>query len=234
MREFLLDCLTKMGISPTDDCLNNFIKYNDLLIEWNEKMNLTAITEEKEVAIKHFSDSLFGASLIKEGAKVIDVGAGAGFPSLPLKILRTDLDILMLDSLGKRVNFLNEVINSLNLKKISAIHARAEELSRKEKRESFDVCVSRAVARLAVLCEYCLPYVKTGGHFLAYKGPENADEIAEAKKAIDVLGGEISDIKYCELPNSDITHTIIVIKKVRHTPQKYPRNGGKIAKSPIV
>ena len=234
MRNFLKESLCAIGVEADDNCLDNFIKYNDLLIEWNEKINLTAITEPSEVVIKHFTDSVTGEKLLGKGAKVIDVGAGAGFPSLPLKLVRDDLEVLMLDSLGKRVNFLNEVIGALSLEKISAIHARAEEVSKKDLRESFDACVSRAVARLSVLCEYCLPFVKVGGVFLAYKGPQGLDELNDAKKAISVLGGEVSEIKEYNLPNSDITHTIIVIKKVRQTPLKYPRNSGKISKSPIV
>ncbi len=234
MRNFLKESLCAIGVAADDICLDNFIKYNDLLIEWNEKINLTAITEPSEVVTKHFTDSVTGEKLLEKGAKVIDVGAGAGFPSLPLKLVRDDLEVLMLDSLGKRVNFLNEVIGALSLEKISAIHARAEEVSKKDLRESFDACVSRAVARLSVLCEYCLPFVKVGGVFLAYKGPQGLEELNDAKKAISVLGGEVSELKEYNLPNSDITHTIIVIKKVRQTPLKYPRNSGKISKSPIV
>ena len=177
MRNFLTESLKKAEINFDDKVIDNFIKYNDLLITWNEKINLTAITEPFEVVTKHFIDSSVGEGLIKEGARVIDVGAGAGFPSLPLKIVRSDLEVLMLDSLNKRVNFLNEVIGELSLSKISAVHGRAEEYAKKE-RESFDVCVSRAVARLSVLCEYCLPYVKVGGLFLAYKGPQAEDEIS--------------------------------------------------------
>ena len=233
MRNFLTESLKKAEINFDDKVIDNFIKYNDLLITWNEKINLTAITEPFEVVTKHFIDSSVGEGLIKEEARVIDVGAGAGFPSLPLKIVRSDLEVLMLDSLNKRVNFLNEVINELSLSGISAVHGRAEEYAKKE-RESFDVCVSRAVARLSVLCEYCLPYVKVGGVFLAYKGPQAEEEIVEAKRAIDILGGKVVDKKEYNLPDSDITHTIIVIKKVRQTPIKYPRNSGKIAKSPII
>ena len=233
MRNFLTESLKKAEINFDDKVIDNFIKYNDLLITWNEKINLTAITEPFEVVTKHFIDSSVGEGLIKEEARVIDVGAGAGFPSLPLKIVRSDLEVLMLDSLNKRVNFLNEVINELSLSGISAVHGRAEEYAKKE-RESFDVCVSRAVARLSVLCEYCLPYVKVGGVFLAYKGPQAEEEIVEAKRAIDILGGKVVDKKEYNLPDSDITHTIIVIKKVRQTPIKYPRNSGKIAKSHII
>lgn len=234
MRDFLKEKLLNENLPADELCLDRFMKYNELLLDWNEKINLTAITEPSEVVIKHFIDSVAAKEYLPSGAKVIDVGAGAGFPSLPLKLVRDDLDILMLDSLNKRVNFLNEVIGELSLKNITAVHGRAEELSKKGARESFDACVSRAVAKLSVLCEYCLPFVKVGGAFLAYKGPAPDEEIAESKRAISVLGGEIAQTHEYVLPDSDITHTIIVIKKVRQTPPKYPRNSGKISKSPIV
>ena len=233
MREFIRDGINFLGYEISEEQLDSLLRYSELLLSWNEKINLTAIREPREVAVKHFADSLTGLSLLPENARVIDVGAGAGFPSLPLKIMRDDISVTMLDSLNKRVSFLNEVISVLGLKKTAAIHARAEELAKKNGRESYDVCVSRAVARLCVLSEYCLPYVKIGGSFLAYKGPEVGGELEEAKAAIAALGGEVADIKRYNLPASDITHSIIVIKKIRQTPTKYPRNSGKISKSPI-
>lgn len=234
MRNFLKQCLTEMDFNVSENQLDSFMKYNELMLEWNEKINLTAITEQRDVVIKHFCDSTAALKLIPQGASVVDVGAGAGFPSLPLKIMRPDLKILMLDSLNKRINFLNEMTEKLSLENISAVHARAEELSKKELRESFDVCVSRAVARLCVLAELCIPFVKVGGSFLAYKGPAGIEEINEGKHAVELLGGEITEVKKYNLPNSDICHSVIVIKKVRQTPPKYPRNSGKISKTPIV
>ncbi len=233
MKEYLKRCLEQMGITCSQTQLEQFEAYRQLLAEWNEKINLTAICEPKEVALKHFTDCLCGLPWIPEGAKVIDVGSGAGFPGVPLKIMRPDLSVLLLDSLNKRVVFLEELISALGLSETTALHSRAEDAARGDLRERFDVATARAVANLTVLSEYCLPFVKIGGIFLAYKGSSGMEEIAEAKNAIAVLGGSLEEQeKYC-LPDSDICRTIAVIRKKKETPAKYPRNPGKIAKNPL-
>lgn len=212
--------------------IENFYKYMNLLLEWNEKMNLTAITEPNEVILKHFIDSLTISNLIKEGEKVIDVGTGAGFPGIPLSIVNND-NITLLDSLNKRIIFLEEVINKLELTNIKAVHARVEEFAKnKKEREMYDIATSRAVAPLNVLLEYLLPLVKIGGKCICMKG-SNTEEIDEAKNALKILGGEIEKIERITLPNSDITRNIIIVKKVKNTPLKYPRKPGTPSKEPI-
>lgn len=212
--------------------IENFYKYMNLLIEWNEKMNLTAITEPSEVILKHFVDSLTISNLIKKGDKVIDVGTGAGFPGIPLSIVNNE-NITLLDSLNKRIIFLEEVINKLQLTNIKAIHSRVEEFAKnKKEREMYDIATSRAVAPLNVLLEYLLPLVKVGGKCICMKG-SNTEEIEEAKNALKVLGGEIEKIEKITLPNSDIIRNIIIVKKVKETPLKYPRKPGTPSKEPI-
>ena len=210
--------------------------YKDMLIVWNEKMNLTAITDDREIILKHFVDCLAlcsGADM--SGKKIIDVGTGAGFPGVPVKIACPDIDITLLDSLNKRITFLNELTKALGLEKTDCVHMRAEDGGNdKGLRESFDMCISRAVANLAVLCEYCLPFVRVGGMFISMKGPDVSQEISEAEKAIKVLGGEISEIKKVSIPETDINHSLIIIKKIRSTPSKYPRKAGKVKKEPIM
>ena len=199
-------------------------------------MNLTAITDPEEAVVKHFVDSLtlLKALEIKKNAKVIDVGTGAGFPGIPLKIMRPDIELTLLDSLNKRVKFLNEVIAKLGLKGITAIHGRAEDYAKQgEYREQFDFVVSRAVANLASLSEYCLPYVKAGGFFVPYKSGSIDEELAEAEKAVSVLGGKIKQVQRFTLPESDIERTLVVVEKVKATPKKYPRKAGLPAKEPI-
>jgi len=213
-----------------------FKLYKSLLKEWNEKIDITTITEDKEVDIKHFLDSLMlvDTELFDADKKIIDIGTGGGFPGLPLKIYNDRLEVTLMDSLNKRINFLNQVIGSLGLKKIEAIHGRAEELSITPKyREQYDICVSRAVAQLNTLAEYCLPFVKVGGYFVAMKGPEYGVELNEAKNAIKILGGEVVDDYPVKIPESDIYHSIIIIKKLKNTPKKYPRGGGKPRKKPL-
>ena len=208
-------------------------KYAEMLIEKNKVMNLTAITEPQEIALKHFYDSLIPLKQldIPKGARVIDVGTGAGFPGMVLKIARPDIKLTLLDSLNKRLVFLQEVLDELGLE-ANIVHARAEEAARGELRESFDFAFARAVAQLNVLCEYCLPYVKVGGRFVAMKGRKAAEELADGKKAIQVLGGEMEAFIEDSLPGGDERGTVI-IKKISQLSPKYPRAGGKISKSPI-
>ena len=213
---------------------NQFEKYMKLLVEWNEKVNLTAITEHDDIILKHFVDSLTIEKYINNGASVIDVGTGAGFPGIPLKIYNESLDVTLLDSLNKRINFLNEVIKELDLEKIKTIHLRAEDGGKdKMLREKFDVATSRAVANLSTLSEYLLPFVKVGGEAICMKGPNVEDELKDAKKAIKILGGEVKKKKKIVLPNSDIERNIIIIKKVKPTPKSFPRKAGTPSKAPI-
>ncbi|WP_346940508.1 16S rRNA (guanine(527)-N(7))-methyltransferase RsmG [uncultured Clostridium sp.] len=215
---------------------NNFIQYKALIKEWNEKINLTAIIEDEEIIKKHFIDSIkvFEFPYVREAKKIIDIGTGGGFPGIPMKIVKPDSSIVLLDSLNKRINFLNEVIDKLELKDIKTIHGRAEDFAQKtEYREEFDLAVSRAVANLTVLLELCLPYVKVGGYFIALKGPAIEDEIKDSKVALKVLGGAIEEILEVNIAGSDLKHNLLVIKKVKDTPKKYPRKAGTVNKSPI-
>ena len=213
-----------------------FSTYKELLKEWNEKINITTITEDDEIDVKHFLDSLscLSLDLFDDKKSLIDIGTGGGFPGIPLKIMRENLDVTLLDSLNKRIIFLDEVIKDLGLRNIRAVHGRAEELSRtKEYREKFSIAISRAVASLDTLSEYCLPFVKVGGHFIAMKGPEIEEELKLSEKAIKLLGGNVVETKLITLPESDIVHSLIVIEKIRQTSQKYPRGGGKPRKNPL-
>lgn len=211
-----------------------FFKYMNLLIEWNEKINLTAIVEPKEVILKHFVDSITISKYIKVNGYIADVGTGAGFPGIPLKILRKDINVVLVDSLNKRINFLNEVINELELDNIKAIHNRAEEFGKnKEFREKFDVVTSRAVANLATLSEYLVPLAKVNGKCLCMKGPEIEEEVNAGNKAIEILGGTISNIYKFNLPQSDIGRTIVEITKIKSTNKKFPRKAGLPSKEPL-
>ena len=216
---------------------DKYYKYYSLLTEWNEKMNLTAITDEYSVATKHFLDcmAIFDHIEFKDGASVIDVGCGAGFPSAVMAIERPDLKITMLDSLNKRLNFLNCVIEEVPLPNCATLHARAEEFAnKKEYREKYDFAVSRAVANLASLCELCMGYVKVGGYFVALKGPSVTDEIKMAEKAIATLGGELQGVINYSIPTTDLCHNLVVIKKVRPMEKRFPRTSPKPIKEPIL
>ena len=235
LREFLKEAANKINITLTDHQLEQFLLYKDILLEWNNRINLTAITDPEEIIIKHFIDSLTCARYIKDGQRVIDVGTGAGFPGIPLKILFADrIQITLLDSLNKRVKFLNEAVASLKINDTNIMYARAEDAANNNQhRENYDIAVSRAVANLAGLSEYCLPFVKLGGFMASMKGPKIEDELKSVKKAMEVLGGSIEKIEKITLPMSDIIHAIIIIKKVKITPHNYPRKAGKIQKNPL-
>jgi 16S rRNA (guanine527-N7)-methyltransferase len=228
--------LGELGISLSDRQLEQFMEYYELLIEWNGFMNLTAITQFDEVCTKHFIDSLSLCKTLDLGGDitVIDVGTGAGFPGIPLKIAFPNLKVTLLDSLGKRVKFLNEVIQRLGLNNIEAIHGRAEDFAKAGMmRESFGLCVSRAVANLSTLSEYCLPYVKVGGYFIPYKSEKITEEMKAAVKAIEVLGAIVEGQDEFTLPDTDIYRNLFKIKKVKPTPKKYPRKAGLPSKEPL-
>ena len=225
---------SKIDINLDNEICNKLYNYMNLLLEWNEKINLTAITDEKEIILKHFIDSFTINKFINSGDKMLDIGTGAGFPGLPIKIIRAEVDVFLMDSLNKRINFLNEVIESLQLKNIEAFHSRAEEMAKNNKfREKFDVVTSRAVAKLNILLEYMLPYTKVNGKCLCMKGPNIEEEIKEAEKALKILGGEIEKIEKIILPHSNIERKIIIIRKKSATPLKYPRKAGMPTKEPL-
>lgn len=223
------------GIKLTDKEIESFRHYYQMLVEWNEKINLTAIVDEREVVIKHFIDSISVLPFFPDGASsMIDVGTGAGFPGIPIKIVKSSMHVTLLDSLEKRVRFLNSVIKETGLTGIDAIHGRAEDFGQnKEYREHYDIAIARAVSSLPVLCEYTMPFVRIGGYFIAMKGSNVEDEISEGRNAVTILGGEIEDVKTFKLPFESIERNIILVKKLRHTPTKYPRKSGKPSKSPI-
>lgn len=233
-KKVLYEKVKQIGIELKEEQLEKFYLYMNILLEWNEKINLTAITNEEEIILKHFVDSLTINKYIEEGKSIIDVGTGAGFPGIPIKILREDLKVTLLDSLNKRINFLNEVIEKLDLKNIECIHGRAEEFGKnKNYREKYDFATSRAVANMSTLSEYLIPFVKVGGKVLAMKGDKAEEELEEAKKAIKLLGGKVENIDNFYLPDSDIKRNIIIIKKIEKTERKFPRKPGTPAKEPI-
>lgn len=234
--EIMKTACANEGLAFDEDKYDKFIKYKELIKTWNEKINLTAITEDEEIVKKHFIDSIkvFRFSRFKEARRVIDVGTGAGFPGIPISIIEPNIEVVLLDSLNKRVNFLNEVIKDLKLSNISAVHGRAEDLAREKNfRESFDFAVSRAVANMAVLSELCIPYVKVNGYFIALKGPSVDEEINEGRKAVITLGGNINDILNVEVEGTELRHNLVIVKKVKETPKLYPRKAGTVSKKPI-
>lgn len=240
--DFFEEKAAAYGITLSEKQISMFVRYYELLVEWNSFMNLTAITEFDEVILKHFLDSITleyafskcGKSFEYRDKKMIDVGTGAGFPGIPLKILYPDMQITLLDSLNKRINFLNTVIEDLNLTGIETIHGRAEDYSKPgKKREQYDLCVSRAVANLSTLSEYCLPYVKMDGYFIPYKSEKIQDEIQAAGHAIQLLGGKIIGQAEFYLADTDIYRNLILIRKCDKTPGKYPRKSGLPAKEPL-
>lgn len=236
MRVFLEKAASEYGVELSEKQLQQFQRYYELLIEWNEKINLTAITEPQEVAVKHFIDSVSAWDKKRfEGAKsIIDVGTGAGFPGIPLKIFQPQLKLVLLDSLNKRIKFLQTVVDELQLDNVECIHARAEEGAKNPKlRENFDIAVSRAVARLPVLAEYCIPFVKVGGTFAALKGMKFAEEAEEGKKALQILGGSEPVSVEKKLPGLDDKRAVIYVKKIKSTPKKYPRKAGTPDKDPL-
>lgn len=229
--------ITEGQVLLTDVQLAQFEQYYDRLIEKNKVMNLTAITEREDVILKHFIDSLALARYVKlweKEYKIIDVGTGAGFPGIPLKIAFPNLQVTLFDSLNKRIKFLQKMIDTLKLKEITAVHGRAEEGARdKNMREKYDFAVSRAVANMAVLSEYCIPFVKVGGYFIPYKTGTVEEEITQGKKAIQILGGKIEKIEKLMLPDSDISRSFVFIKKEKQTPKAYPRKAGTASKQPL-
>ena len=234
--EALQDAAAKYGLKLTESQISDFNVYYELLVEWNQKINLTALTSPEDVAVKHIIDSLscFKQELFKPGTTLIDVGTGAGFPGLPLKIYYPELKLTLLDSLNKRVKFLQLVVDKLNLNGVEVIHARSEEVARQKKyREKFDLASARAVARLPILAEYCLPFVKVGGTFIALKGRQYEEEMTEADKAVKVLGGKIAEAVPVKLPGLEDKRAVIYIEKIKKTPAVYPRKAGTPERNPI-
>lgn len=233
MKKLIKDLFLKYNFNLTDFQINQFQKYFSFLVEENQKYNLTAITEEKEVIIKHFIDSVLPEKEIPQNASVIDVGTGAGFPGVPLKIVRPDIKLTLLDSLQKRINFLNQLLELLEIKNVIKVHSRAEDYT-KEKREKFDIATSRAVASIPTLSEYLIPYVKVGGKVLMYKGNKVHEEIEEGKTAIKTLGCNIEKIKEYSLDEVESKRFILILNKTKPTDKKYPRPKNLPKTKPIV
>ena len=232
LKEFMFQEFKTNGIKITDEQCSSLISFMGILIKENEKYNLTAITEPEDIIKKHFIDSCLSVEFIKKDSKIIDIGAGGGFPGIPLAILRPDCKFVLVDSVNKKVNFLKATIKSLNLSNCDAIWARSEELAQNtEYREFFDYCIARAVARLNSLCEYCLPFVKIWGEMIAYKSKDSKEEVLEAKNAIKALGGKLNSEKRFDLYGME--RTLILIKKEEKTPIKYPRGQNKAKTNPL-
>lgn len=232
----LIKGLEDLGLEVSDQQIEQLNTFYDLLVEWNKNMNLTGITEYEEVVVKHFLDSVNMIQVfdLKTVTTVIDVGTGAGFPGLPLKIVFPHLDIVLLDALNKRVQFMNHVIDAIGLTDVEAVHERAEILAQVEGyRENFDLCVSRAVSNLATLSEYCIPFVKKEGYFISYKSIQSDDEIDEAANALEILGGVKEQIIDKAIINTELDRRYVIIHKIENTPAKYPRKAGKPSKKPL-
>lgn len=228
--------LESKNIQSIDGMLRKFGTYMDGVLEWNEMVNLTSITEPTEFVVKHFIDSLICAEFpeYKEAAKIIDVGTGAGFPGVPLAIVSPEKEFVLMDSLNKRLKIIDELCQRADIQNVTTLHARAEELARnKAHREQYDLCVSRAVASMAVLAEYCLPFIKVGGFLMAYKGPDAEKEAADAENALSLLGGRVLEIRRGGLEEFVLDHRIVVIKKIKSTPSKFPRKAGTPTKEPL-
>ena len=233
--KIIIELSKKINVKIDESMCKQFYQYMKLLLEWNEKINLTAITEENEVIIKHFIDSLTIFKYIEDGETIIDIGTGAGFPGIPLAITKKENKITLVDSLNKRINFLLNVKKELNLNNVEAIHSRIEEIGKNNNyREQYNIVTSRAVAKLNVLLEYMMPLVKVGGMCICMKGSNIDDEIEQSKNALNILGGKVIKIDKMMLPNTDISRNIILIKKVNETPKQYPRKPGTPAKEPII
>lgn len=234
MKDIITNGAVRLGLNITEKQTEQLIKYARLLQEWNEKMNLTAITDDEGVAVKHFLDSMTALCTGKVGTKVIDVGTGAGFPGLVLKIMKPEIELTLLDSLNKRINFLKAVAEELELTGIEFIHARAEDGGRNNAlRAGFDTVVSRAVANMTTLSEWCIPFLRKNGYFLALKGPLADEELNGARRAVSILGGRVEGVYEADIPFSELHHKIIMVKKERQTPMKFPRKPGIAAKTSI-
>lgn len=231
-KEYFNSLLKQINIDLEDSKIEQFYIFKNKLLEWSERINLTTITEEKEILKKHFIDSIIPSKYIKENSKVLDVGTGAGFPGVPLKIVKEDIDITLLDAVNKKIIYLNDVIKTLKLNNIKTVHSRAEDFA-KENREKYDVVVSRAVANMATLSEYLLPFVKIGGIAICMKGPNIEEELNHAKKAINILGGIIQEVIEYTIPDTDLIYNLVIIKKEKTTPKQYPRKAGKPSNEPI-
>lgn len=230
----MIELSKKINIDITDEQLKKFYRYMYLLLEWNEKINLTAITETDEVILKHFIDSMTVFKYLVESKNIIDVGTGAGFPGIPIAIMNQNKNITLLDSLNKRINFLNEVCSELKINNIKTYHGRAEEFGHnKQHREKYDIAISRAVANMTTLVEYLIPFIKVGGRCICMKGNDIEEELEQAKFAIKELGGKIEKVERFNLPNSDMERNIIIITKTKETPNRYPRKAGTPSKMPL-
>ena len=234
--DLMLKSAEDVGLQFSKEQYEQFISYMKLLQEWNEKINLTAIVEDEEIIKKHFIDSMkaFKRDEFKKANTLIDVGTGAGFPGLPISVMNGQLSVTLLDSLNKRINFLNTVISELGLTNVTTIHSRAEDGARnKDLREKFDIATSRAVANMSVLSEFCLPYVKVGGNFIALKGPAVDQEIKESMNAIKLLGGEFINVCEVSIEGTELRHNLVVVKKIKECSKTYPRKAGLITKNPL-
>nr|WP_143160589.1 16S rRNA (guanine(527)-N(7))-methyltransferase RsmG [Clostridium grantii] len=232
----LKEACNDIGVEFTDEIFEKFDLYKDLLKEWNEKVNLTAILDDEEIFKKHFVDSIkiFNFKPLMEAKTLIDIGTGGGFPGIPIKIIKSDIKVTLLDSLNKRITVLNDVVSKLKLKDVELVHGRAEEyLNEKKLRDSFDIVTSRAVANLTTLCELCIPYVKVGGYFVSLKGPNAEEELDQSRNAIGTLGGKFVKIIPIKIEDSELHHNLVIIKKVKESEKKYPRKWKQITGKPI-